>query len=447
MTRWRLCSLFLIALLMVFASVSYAVPVSESIKHDIGTGSAEAFESLPVSADYKSGHKLTLWYRNYAEKDWTALEVPEVAPGRYTIVIPGTATANPGVWYYFTADDGKIKTQEYFICTFIGPDNPYVVRTMTTPGRYVAWDIQAKNGALKFGTGAASTVSVKPLPTYATITSKYMEPRISEPTPHNAVDLAALNGTDVYAMQSGVVVAAVSPSSGLKYIAVGHGQRLSGVGELPLRYQYYSTYLHLSEIQPGITVGTSVNAGQPIGKSGNSGTTAYHLDCGFSVGGGPTGGIDDLSARLAMPMKYFFPSLVGDWGGGLDLDCAQPPITYYNQNEGTVVEVKAKPTEEDPTAPLVLTLYYRVAGSGTTWLTSPMINAGTSSYGPYRGVFGSAVDNKTVEYWIPVARPGRTPYWSTRPCEKASAEPSYYYTTVARPPIGGYSIQPEDSTK
>lgn len=358
--------------------------------------------------------------------------------------IPAAATAPPGVWYSFTADKGKAKTQEYYVCTFVGPGNPNVVAPMTSVGKYVAWDVQAKSGSLKYG-GTASASSVAPTPTYATVYSAYMEPRQSEPNPHNGTDIGVVNGTNVYAMQAGVVVAAVAPGTGLKYVVVGHGLKLSPAGDPNLRYQYYSTYLHLSSIQSGVAVNTSVSAGQKIGQSGNSGTDAYHLDFGFCVGGGAGSDITTLADRLAMPLKYFLPSLVGSWNSGFDLDVAQPPRAWYDQNEGTMVDVVAYPADRVGSEPLVLTLYYRIAGSGGAWSTSSMFKTGTGLLDPFRGYFGSAVDNQTVEYWIKVARPTRTSYWSSRPFEKASSQPSHFYTTIARPPIGGLAVAPADS--
>jgi murein DD-endopeptidase MepM/ murein hydrolase activator NlpD len=113
-------------------------------------------------------------------------------------------------------------------------------------------------------------------------------PRLSSPCgdymspcyggPHPGVDLAAPQGTPVYASAGGRVMVAVrTGSSALQYVAIDH---LNG---------YYTYYLHLSEVW--VNVNQSVSKGTVIGLSGGTPgtigagwTTGAHLHFQINIG-------------------------------------------------------------------------------------------------------------------------------------------------------------------
>ncbi len=85
----------------------------------------------------------------------------------------------------------------------------------------------------------------------------YMDPYYGFGFPHTGIDLAAGQGTPVYAAASGVVVVAYdSGNSGLSYIAIQHGNG------------YLTKYLHMSEIF--VSNGQYVSRGEAIGLSGGA---------------------------------------------------------------------------------------------------------------------------------------------------------------------------------
>ena len=85
----------------------------------------------------------------------------------------------------------------------------------------------------------------------------YMDPYYGFGFPHTGIDLAAGQGTPVYAAASGVVVVAYdSGNSGLSYIAIQHGNG------------YLTNYLHVGEIC--VSNGQYVSRGEAIGLSGGA---------------------------------------------------------------------------------------------------------------------------------------------------------------------------------
>ncbi|MFA4930848.1 MAG: peptidoglycan DD-metalloendopeptidase family protein [Patescibacteria group bacterium] len=85
----------------------------------------------------------------------------------------------------------------------------------------------------------------------------YMDPYYGFGFPHTGVDLAAAQGTPVYAAAGGVVIVAHdSGGSGLSYIAIQHSNG------------YLTKYLHMSEIF--VATGQYVVMGEAIGLSGGA---------------------------------------------------------------------------------------------------------------------------------------------------------------------------------
>lgn len=239
------------------------------------------------------------------------------------------------------------------------------------------------------------------------------------------VDIPCGNGTEVYAIQAGYVVFATTAGYGMKYVVLGHGEKLSSN---PDTYQYYTHYFHLSRWESGLDRGVHVSKGQKIGLSGDTGCSgSYHLDFGFDTGGTSSAAWD--SNRRVLPARYLFPG-VSDWNGSYDLDFAQPPQSAYNKNHGTYIDINVYPKGTSDSQTLTVTLKYREPGE-TIWTNSTMSKVGTSSV--YRGYFGSSVWNKTVQYHVTIARNGISGY-ITRPVEKYAAVPSYFYQVYVSPP-------------
>ncbi|MHA2010422.1 MAG: M23 family metallopeptidase [Promethearchaeota archaeon] len=89
---------------------------------------------------------------------------------------------------------------------------------------------------------------------------------------HNGIDLATPIGSNVYAVESGTITKiGISPSSGL-YMIVDHDNNLE------------SRYAHLGSFKG--SEGDTVNQGQIIATTGNSGnTTGAHLHYGLRKNG------------------------------------------------------------------------------------------------------------------------------------------------------------------
>ena len=96
---------------------------------------------------------------------------------------------------------------------------------------------------------------------------------------HNGFDVGVPNGSSVYAAASGYYHAVSASSGGSRgaYVYIEHP--ISGSG-----YSYYSYYQHLSTVYTNLN-NTYVQAGDVIGKSGNSGGNyGYHLHFGIVLG-------------------------------------------------------------------------------------------------------------------------------------------------------------------
>ena len=89
---------------------------------------------------------------------------------------------------------------------------------------------------------------------------------------HQGVDLAAPQGTPIYASRAGVVTTATYSSSAGYYVTINHGDGFSSI------------YMHMTNYVVG--AGSAVSAGQLIGYVGNTGiTTGYHLHFGIAYNG------------------------------------------------------------------------------------------------------------------------------------------------------------------
>lgn len=97
---------------------------------------------------------------------------------------------------------------------------------------------------------------------------------------HNGVDMAAPQGTPIYAARSGKVTAATYQSSAGYYVSINHGDGFASI------------YMHMTHYI--VSKGQYVNAGQVIGYVGSTGgSTGPHLHFGISYNG-----------SYVNPMKY-----------------------------------------------------------------------------------------------------------------------------------------------
>lgn len=90
---------------------------------------------------------------------------------------------------------------------------------------------------------------------------------------HQGVDLAAAEGTPIYATRSGTVTVATYSNSAGYYVSINHGDGFSSV------------YMHMTKYV--VSSGQQVSAGQVIGYVGSTGiSTGPHLHFGISYNGG-----------------------------------------------------------------------------------------------------------------------------------------------------------------
>ena len=121
-----------------------------------------------------------------------------------------------------------------------------------------------------------------PLKSY-TLTSPFgmrVHPITGKYKMHNGVDMAAPQGTPIYAARSGKVTTATYQSSAGYYVSINHGDGFASV------------YMHMTHYI--VSKGQYVNAGQVIGYVGSTGgSTGPHLHFGISYNG-----------SYVNPMKY-----------------------------------------------------------------------------------------------------------------------------------------------
>lgn len=147
------------------------------------------------------------------------------------------------------------------------------------------WKKIKKKKTAKYGGGKFKW----PCPGHKTITSKFgprSAPTAGASSYHRGIDISASIGDKVIAAASGKVIEVATSSSRGKYITISHGSKL------------YTRYQHLSK--QSVKKGDKVNAGDTIGKVGNTGVgTGAHLH--FEV---LKGGYTGWGKYEVNPMKY-----------------------------------------------------------------------------------------------------------------------------------------------
>ena len=135
-------------------------------------------------------------------------------------------------------------------------------------------DSGSSSGGSSNGGSSASSGWLMPC-SYTKLTSPFgnrVSPTAGASTYHQGVDLAAPQGTPVYASRAGRVTVAGYGSAAGYYVSINH---LDG---------YSSMYMHLNNYV--VSSGQTVSAGQLIGYVGRSGVaTGYHLHFGIAYNG------------------------------------------------------------------------------------------------------------------------------------------------------------------
>ena len=135
-------------------------------------------------------------------------------------------------------------------------------------------DSGSSSGGSSNGGSSASSGWLMPC-SYIKLTSPFgnrVSPTAGASTYHQGVDLAAPQGTPVYASRAGRVTVAGYGSAAGYYVSINH---LDG---------YSSMYMHLNNYV--VSSGQTVSAGQLIGYVGRSGVaTGYHLHFGIAYNG------------------------------------------------------------------------------------------------------------------------------------------------------------------
>lgn len=103
-------------------------------------------------------------------------------------------------------------------------------------------------------------------------TSERLHPELGYVRPHNGVDLAAYEGTPIYASRGGTVTTATYGSEAGYYVVINHGDG------------YSSIYMHMTSYV--VSYGENVSQGELIGYVGSTGlSTGPHLHFGIMYNG------------------------------------------------------------------------------------------------------------------------------------------------------------------
>lgn len=170
-------------------------------------------------------------------------------------VNPGTSTCHPEWAYNITK---AVNGGSYFDNPNFGTDN--IEPNENTDSDTENTDTSTTNTGINGGNLYWPTDST-------TITSEFglrERPTPTASTNHAGIDIGVPESTNVYATEAGTVITAAFNDSEGNYIEIDHGNG------------YVSRYLHNSEFV--VSVGTTVEKGQVIAKSGNTGnSTGPHL--------------------------------------------------------------------------------------------------------------------------------------------------------------------------
>ena len=255
-----------------------------------------------------------------------------------------------------------------------------------------------------FGNTPPSIVNFdSPLSGFASVNSKWNQPRSTGTNPHNGVDLQAALNTNVYAPYAGWTTGiAVAGSYDVEMLVDANNNRVKDDGDYRIRFY------HLNSREPN----GYKTQGALIGKSGNqsfSGQVPAHLHFGICS---TEGGLKWL--RNEVNYRHLATT---NWGSGRDLDIyAQvrwnnnaPSIIAYVMDDGSKVPLKS------------VEMYYRTTPTGRWTEGGTMTKSGDT----YSYDFGSRFPSGTTVYWM--VRLTRTNVAQRAFC------PAKYYQPIADP--------------
>ncbi len=130
---------------------------------------------------------------------------------------------------------------------------------------------------------------------------------------HGGNDISTPKGTQVVAMDGGVVIKAdttTNKGKDVKSEGYGHFGKFILLEHTVSGKKYYTVYAHLNSIS--VKVGDKVSQGQVIGKSGNTGnSTGPHLHIAMSYNTYTNGGAPIYNKNVISPYKYISGSKKG----------------------------------------------------------------------------------------------------------------------------------------
>ena len=193
---------------------------------------------------------------------------------------------------------------------------------------------------------------------------------------HKGVDFSFAWGTPVVAIANGDVIMAVSSNEGYgNFVKLGHDLNNDG------KYEYYSLYAHLSEIN--VSIGTKIGGGQQLGKVGSTGnSTGPHLhfeirdsddnpiDPAPILNGIQEGGSHPLSDFMACRM--YTDSQIAAINNNLANAVNK---AGYGTREGVVAAAKYLASELDVTVPYWYGGKYKQKGINKEWGCDKTITA------------------------------------------------------------------------
>ncbi|MEV0358963.1 peptidoglycan DD-metalloendopeptidase family protein [Nocardia sp. NPDC050697] len=196
---------------------------------------------------------------------------------------------------------------------------------------------------------------------------------------HRGVDFAATDGTPIYSVADGRVVAA-GPASGFGNWIVVDSVDTNGRG-------YSAVYGHMWDSGVGVAVGETVRAGQPIGAVGSNGeSSGPHLHFEVVPGGRFTGG------RQIDPMPWLDGAPTPDVGGAQAYSADPRCSRGFGSAGGALADGKV---------PAELEIWYRRAGSLCPEITPSLLAAQARQESGFRRGLTSPAGAQGLAQFLP----------------------------------------------
>lgn len=255
----------------------------------------------------------------------------------------------------------------------------------------------------------------KPLPTWASVTSKWNQPRPSGTNPHRGIDLGASVGTPVYAVWSGWLTKIGSTSDGID-ATFQLDLNNNGIKD---DTAYYVNYYHLNTIQ----------ANGYYSQSKNIGTSGYPSAPHLHFGGISSGSYSGKWYRNEVNYRW-----TSYWNYGKDIDSFAvvswdgntASLTAYFKSDGYTV------------TPAEVRIFHRKHGT-STWTDGGLMTAG-SSYKYSYDFTGKYPSGTSVDWLVRIKRGGLSVYsyaWAPAKYDQPDPNPNavsysyaYYQNTI-----------------